>query len=173
MKYIFLDYDGVIKPFSKTNESIQDESICMGYLTDMIEELDGEVSIVLTTDNRYSYSFEELKRWFPPDISAHIVAQTTTDLYVPSAKEHYDQYIETRQTDIRDREIALYINENGLDPEDCVAIDDIWEITCIPMVKTISEYGLTEEDAVAALEYLAGTRPFYNLSEEITTLTEF
>jgi hypothetical protein len=171
-KYIFLDYDGVIKPFSKTNGSVVDESICIQYLEDILDQYP-EALIVLTTDNRYSFSFEELKTWFPLHVADRIVGQTTTELYVPSAKEHYEQYIETRDITIRDQEIALYINENDIDPADCVALDDIWEITCIPLVKTKSEEGLTEELAVEVMEYFEGIRQHYNLDEEVVQQLEF
>lgn len=172
-KYIFLDYDGVIKPFSRVPDMLpQDESVCMGHLTELLETIP-DCWIILTTDNRYSFSLSEMKGWFPSDVASRIIAETTTELYVPSAKEHYDQYIETRQADIRDKEIALYINENDIDPEDCVAIDDIWEITCIPMVRTESDSGLTEKKAEEAFMYLTGQKPFYNLNEEVVTLSEF
>lgn len=172
MKYIFLDYDGVIKPFSKVEAIIpQDESVCMGNLTELLETVPDCV-IVLTTDNRYSFSLSELRGWFPSDVAERIIDQTTTELYSPKPSDSIERS-DLYGSDTRDREIALYINENDIDPEDCVAIDDIWEITCIPMVRTESDSGLTEEKAEEAFLYLTGQKPFYNINEEVVTLSEF
>ena len=162
MKYIFLDYDGVIAPFSRNNKTHQDSSVCMGYLSDILD-LYPETYIVLTTDNRYSYSFDELKAWFPEDVAERIIGMTTIDMYHPKPSDT-EERISLYGTDTRDREIALYINEHDLDPDDCIAIDDVWEITCIKMVKTESEVGLTEAHVDQICEWFSG---------DMVTLQEF
>lgn len=164
MKYIFLDIDGVFirhstdtfmeKPLATFKELV--ETFEMGGSDDL--------GIVITSDWRLTKSVEELKEMFPYEISKHIIGATTSFI-------RNDPNI---SANLRDREIAEYCNVHDIDPEDCVAIDDQWEITCVPMVKVLSpEIGFTEDNAGHTWDWLMGYLTFYDINKEVVELREF
>ena len=64
------------------------------------------------------------------------------------------------ETGIRGREIQAFLDEHGLEPDDCVILDDDADMEhLLPrLVRTGWDAGLTPEDARIAVELLTGAR---------------
>lgn len=163
MKYIFLDIDGVMLPITrwaadKAKEFPLETLTNLQMLTDSVPDCE----IVISSDWRLFATIDELRSAFPEDMR-ELIRDVTPIL----------DYTEGDNATKRDREIASYINQMDLDPEDCVALEDSWTITCIPVVMCKPSEGLTKDDAIEAFEYLSGQRPFYDIHEEVVPLLEF
>lgn len=160
MKYIFLDIDGVF--IKHSTDTMMPAPVQI--FKELVTTYEGDINIVVTSDWRLTKSVEELRAMFPAEIASKIV--DSTKCFIENTPDV--------PSDLRDREIAWYVNSNDIDPEDCVAIDDHWDITCVPMVKVLSpEVGFTETNAEETWDWLMGYLTFYNVNEEVVELKEF
>lgn len=164
-KYIFLDIDGVLLPCVEPYDWKQGfNRECVANLNKLLENVP-EAVIIVSSDWRFDHTVDRLNNLLE---EAGCIYNSPIVGITPFG--HIDKDF---PPDLRDREIAKFINDNDLDPEDCVALEDSWPITCCPVVMTDSKVGLTEEGSYEAYEYLTGQRPFYDVNEEVVSLSEF
>lgn len=155
MKFIFLDIDGVINPFTREHGSSTDfDKDCVEHLAVILDTFP-DARCVLSSDWRHSFTPEDINKMLR-DTGVFFSVDP-----VVSATPWLEIIDKDFPPDHRDREIAQYINTHDIDPEDCVALEDSWPITCIPCVMCDPKIGLTSENVKEACEYLAGERKYY------------
>lgn len=164
-KYIFLDIDGVLLPCVEPYDWTKGfNKECVANLKALLDTFP-EAVLVVSSDWRFDTTvdrFNELLEQSGLGYNSAVVAVTPMH-----------EFDKDFPPDLRDREIADYVNQNDIDPIDCVALEDSWPITCVPVVMCDPKIGLTEDLAREAFAYLSGETPFYDINAEVQYQLEF
>jgi hypothetical protein len=148
---LFLDFDGVMHPFFPRADRSDDENRYLSYLPRLEAVLrdHSEVRIVVASDWRLRHSFDELRAFFSPDISARVIGTTE-----PVRPEHRSEPGQ------RQRQVEAYLRVNNLVGLPWVALDDDVENYLPGASVVICDDGFrdAEDAALRALLKSAGRR---------------
>jgi len=107
--YIFLDFDGVLKPLTQVNTPNVFNRDCLDAFENVVRRYDN-IKIVISSTWKLAFSLREIKRLFSPDIQKLIVGMTP------------DTYGQITPYE-RHKEVLAYLKQNEED-NSWVAIDD-------------------------------------------------
>lgn len=166
MKYIFLDFDGVLNSthfmrseyFTKSVEGLSDAELYLlqyGYMldpepiklvNDLVEKTGAQV--IASTSHRTRYSLEELNEMLAKRGATFQISGKTPRLLPKKFSVCVD----------RGDEIQAFLDGLSEQPESFVILDDYNNMVHLTkyLVLTRDRYGLTKEDAAEALKILNG-----------------
>jgi hypothetical protein len=104
---LFLDFDGVLHPFSRPNGPL----VHVPYFERVLRDFP-DVDIVISSAWREAHSLQQLRAFFSEDIAQRIVGVTPQ---LDSLKHPF----------IREAEIVAWLRDTGRASETWVAVDDI------------------------------------------------
>lgn len=133
-KYIFLDFDGVLNINGKKS------FYRAQYFADVVSKLEN-VKIIFSTSWREHFTVEKLASYLPKKIQHKCVDMT------PIIREQITQ--------IRYKEIMLYVNKHNIEQENWLALDDLaclFPKNCYNLVLVNSKTGFSNSERKILLE---------------------
>lgn len=126
---LFLDFDGVLHPFSRPHGPL----VHVPYFEQVLRDLPG-VDIVISSAWREAHSLEQLRLFFSEDIARRIIGVTP-------------QLDSLEHPFIREAEIRAWLRNAGREAEPWVALDDIasfFSPGCRNLILVDTERGFNE-----------------------------
>lgn len=138
MKYIFLDFDGVMHIPGNYHPKFEHMDIFCESLQPYLRKF----QIIISSSWREVYSFEELKDLFPEFIQSHIV-----DITPVLWSQKYQRY----------QEVLTWCRKYSVDTKDILILDDMAELfpqDCFELLLIDNKKGLTCEDLQKILVFM-------------------
>lgn len=132
MKYIFLDFDGVLHATGSYAEKFEHMDILCNQLKPYI----GKFKIVISSSWRESFDFKDLRDLFP-------------DFFQSSVAGHTPVINDNLRDGARYKEIMIFCNNKGISSSQWIALDDMANLfpkDCTNLILTDKTKGLTKEN---------------------------
>ncbi len=132
MKYLFVDFDGVLHPSPSKGELFSQAKI----FCDILEKHKDNFFIVISSSWRESYEYEDIIEAFEPNIRDRVIGVTPI---LDNNLHPLGRY----------KEIISYCEQNNINDNDWVAIDDMSHLfpqVCPNLILTNPSTGITEKE---------------------------
>lgn len=140
MKYLFVDFDGVLHPNNSRGEIFSQSK----FFCDKLEPYKNNFLIVISSSWRETYDYEDIIEAFEPNIRDRVVGVT------PILENNFEPLG-------RYREILSYCSNNSISENDWKAIDDMPHLfpkNCKNLILTNPQTGVTQKEIIILENFL-------------------